>query len=307
MKQQKYTKQFAEFLDIAIRMYKTAEAEALLVYVDGAPDWEAIKKKSKSCPIIVAADKEKYLAGAEEFGINTVVVELEDSPILERLTHALVESVAADILGTGARVVAIYSGFEEGRIDTLSLIRLEEHLGRLTSRDLRQLETSVPLETLKIVVDLAVDIGRDGREGKPVGTMFVVGDQRKVLANSAPTGFDPIKGYSRKERNISDARVREGLREVAQLDGAFVIAPDGTVEAACRLIDVSSASVTLSKGLGTRHWAGAAISKKTKAISIVVSESNGTVRIFQDGEVKLRIEPYRRAMKWKDLDFDNAE
>ena len=248
MKQQKYTKQFAEFLDIAIRMYKTAEAEALLVYVDGAPDWEAIKKKSKSCPIIVAADKEKYLAGAEEFGINTVVVELEDSPILERLTHALVESVAADILGTGARVVAIYSGFEEGRIDTLSLIRLEEHLGRLTSRDLRQLETSVPLETLKIVVDLAVDIGRDGREGKPVGTMFVVGDQRKVLANSAPTGFDPIKGYSRKERNISDARVREGLREVAQLDGAFVIAPDGTVEAACRLIDVSSASVTLSKG-----------------------------------------------------------
>ena len=73
-------------------------------------------------------------------------------------------------------MVAIYSGFEAGKIDSLSYIRLDEHLGRLTARDLRKLETKVPLETLKMVVDLAVEIGREGREGKPVGTIFVVGD-----------------------------------------------------------------------------------------------------------------------------------
>jgi hypothetical protein len=40
-------------------------------------------------------------------------------------------------------------GFEAGVIDSVSLLRLEEHLGQLTVRDLRSIETKVPLETLK--------------------------------------------------------------------------------------------------------------------------------------------------------------
>lgn len=307
MKPQKLSQQFIEFFRLATRLVEIAEADAVLVYVESISEWDKIAELAAGQKTIIAADSEQMLAGLDEFLLHGVVVELGESPILEKLMHALVECVANDLLSTGAKVVALYSGFDDERIDTVSFIRLDERLGRLTSRDLRKLETSVPLETLKMVVDLAVEIGREGREGKPVGTCFVVGDHRKVLSNSAPSGFDPIKGYSRKERNLADNKVREGIKEIAQLDGAFVVNADGTVEAACRMLDVASASVTLSKGLGARHWAAAAISKKTKGIAIAVSESNGTVRLFQDGEVVLRIEPSRRAMKWKDLDFDNDE
>ena len=66
----------------------------------------------------------------------------------------------------------------------------------------------------------------------------------------------------------------------------------------------SAASVTVSRGLGARHWAGAAISKNTKAISVVVSQTSGTVRLFQNGEVVLRAEPFQRAMKWKDFEYE---
>ena len=212
--------------------------------------------------------------------------------------------MADDILVPGAEVVAIYSGFEAGKIDSVSYIHLDEHLGKLTARDLRQLETSVPLDTLKTVVDLAVEIGREGREGKPVGTMFVIGDTRKVLQFCHPAGFDPVRGHNRAERDLHDARTREAVKEIAQLDGAIVVTADGTVERACQIVDASHANLTLSKGLGTRHWAGAAISRVTKAISVVVSETNGTVRLFINGEVMLRIEPFRRAMKWKDFDYE---
>jgi DNA integrity scanning protein DisA with diadenylate cyclase activity len=227
-----------------------------------------------------------------------------DSPVYDKLTQALLESVADDTLAPGARVIAVYSGFEAGTIDSISVIHLGEHLERLTARDLRQLETRVPLDTLRTVVDLAVEIGREGREGKPVGTLLVVGDTRKVLASSHPTGFDPVKGYNRKERNLTDPRVREGIKEIAQMDGAFIISSDGVVEAAARYIDASAANITLSKGLGARHWAAAAITRKTKAVAVAVSESNGTVRIFQNGEVMLRIEPFRRPMKWKDFEYE---
>jgi DNA integrity scanning protein DisA with diadenylate cyclase activity len=212
--------------------------------------------------------------------------------------------VADDILPPGANVVAVYSGFEPGTIDSASVIRMDEHLVRLSARDLRQLETSVPLDTLKIVVDLAVDIGREGREGKPVGAMFVVGDTRKVLQHCHPAGFDPVKGYGRDERNLHEAKVRESMKEIAQLDGAFIVNSDGTVKKACQIIDATHANLTLSKGLGARHWAAAAISKCTNAIAIVTSESTGTVRLFQRGEVILRIEPFRRAMKWKDFEYE---
>jgi DNA integrity scanning protein DisA with diadenylate cyclase activity len=224
--------------------------------------------------------------------------------VYERLTQALLECVADDLLAPGASVVALYSGFEAGEIDSVSVIRLHEHLGRLTVRDLRQLETRVPLDTLKLVVDLAVEIGREGREGKPVGTMFVVGDHRRVLKHCHPVGFDPVRGYGRQDRNLDDPKVREGIKEIAQMDGAFVIAGDGTVEAAVQYISAPAADITLSKGLGTRHWAAAAISRATNAVAVTVSESNGTVRVFQNGEVMLRIEPFRRAMKWKDFESE---
>ena len=245
------------------------------------------------------------IGGAKEAGLASVVLNMADSPVYDQLTQAILEAVADDILAPGSWVVAIYSGFDSDAMDSISVINLGEHLDRLTGRDLRQLETRVPLDTLKIVGDLAVEIGREGREGKPVGTMFVVGDTRKVLACKPSVGFDPVRGYSRKDRNLADPRVREGIKEIAQMDGAIIVSADGTVEAACRYIDSPATSITLSKGLGSRHWAAAGISRATKAVAVTVSQSNGTVRIFQNGEVMLRIEPiHRRPMVWKDFEYD---
>jgi DNA integrity scanning protein DisA with diadenylate cyclase activity len=221
-----------------------------------------------------------------------------------QLSQALLEAIADELLQSGDKVVAMYPGFEMHDIDTLSVISLGEHLARLTSRDLQRLETQVPLETLRTVVDLAIEIGREGREGKPVGTLFVVGHHRKVLKLSHEQVHDPFRGYSAKERQIRDARVRESVKEIAQLDGAFIISSDGVMLSAGRHLDAPATGITLSKGLGARHWAAAAISKATKAIAIAVSESTGTVRIFQDGKVVLRIEPMHRAMKWQNFEAE---
>ncbi|MFO0898871.1 MAG: DNA integrity scanning protein DisA nucleotide-binding domain protein [Pirellulales bacterium] len=304
MKPLRLTDQFRTIFEQGARLAQLIGADALLLLVEGPTDWNQLQGLAGDKKLIVVADRPAEVEGAPEAGLSTVLLDMEDAPVFDKLTQSLLESVADDILAPTARVVTVYSGFEAGTIDSISVLHLSEHLERLTSRDLRQLETSVPLDTLKTVIDLAVEIGREGREGKPVGTLFVVGDTRKVVACSRPTGFDPVKGYSRKERNLNDHRVREGIKEIAQMDGAFVVAPDGTVEAAARYIDAPATGLTLSKGLGSRHWAAAAISKTTKAVAVAVSESNGTVRIFQDGEVVLRIEPFRRPMKWKDFEYE---
>lgn len=304
MRTYRFTEEFETVIDTASKLARAAEADALLLLLDGPTDWERLKIHVGDEKVLVAADFPSQLEGAADAGLATVVLKMPEAPVYEKLTQALLEAVADDILAAGAQVVALYSGFEAGTIDSISVIHLGEHLGQLTARDLRQLETRVPLDTLKTVVDMAVEVGREGREGKPVGTLFVVGDSRKVLASSHPVGFDPVRGYSRKERNLDDPRVREGIKEIAQLDGAIVVSSDGIVEASARYIDAPADNIALPKGLGARHWAAAAISRKTNAVAVAVSESNGTVRIFQNGEVTLRIEPFRRPMKWKDFEYE---
>lgn len=307
MKPHRFSGLFATLFDAAVVVAGRESAHAVLISLDGPTNWEELKNRAGDVKLIVAADRPEKLEGAQQFGLHEVPLDMEESPIYEKLSQALLEAVADEILEPGARVIALYSGFEAGEIDSLSLIELSDHLGRLTVRDLRKLETSVPLDTLQIVVNLALEIGREGREGKPVGTLFVVGDHRKVLASTHSQGFDPVKGYSRKDRNLRSPKVREGIKEIAQMDGAFIVSADATVLAACRYIDAPATDITLSKGLGARHWAAAAISRATKAIAIAVSQSNGTVRLFQNGQVVLRIEPFRRPMKWRDFDFEPPE
>ncbi|MEM6331701.1 MAG: DNA integrity scanning protein DisA nucleotide-binding domain protein [Planctomycetota bacterium] len=303
----KVSDQLLAFCEMATRMAELHGADTILFLMERPTDWQRLNNALGKHTLLLAADTEEVLAGAEEGDFDTIVLGMPDLPVYERLTEALLEAVAEELLPPGASVVAAYSGFENGVIDSLSLIRLGEHLGRLTVRDLRQLPTKVPTETLKLVVDLAVEIGREGREGKAVGTLFVVGDHRRVLDMSKPMGFDAMRGHTTAERNLADSKVREGIKEVAQMDGAFIVSAKGTVVAASHHIAAPSGEgISLSKGLGARHWTAAQVSHATSAVAIAVSASTGTVRVFHQGEVVLRIEPLRRAMTWKDFEDEPA-
>jgi diadenylate cyclase len=296
--------EFLRIFDLGKRLAITAAADALIVLIEEQQDWQAIKKHGGRERIIVVADFAEQLEGAVDAGLETVIIDMADSPIHEKLTQSLLDCVNNEKLEPGANIVAVYSGFEPGVMDSVSVIKLKEHLMRLTSRDLRTLHTKVPIDVLKLVVDLAIEIGHEGREGKSVGTLFIVGDTKKVLAHSQQAGFDPVRGYNRQERNLSDRRVREAIKEIAQMDGAFIVSPSGIVEASARYIDASAEGLSLPKGLGSRHWAAAAISQVTKAVAVAVSQSGGTVRIFQNGHVALRVEALDRPMKWKEFEFE---
>src|SRR5262249_35198527 len=152
------------------------EADALLVLLDGPTKWTDLRGRADALKVIVAADTPEELVGAADAGLLPVALDMNTSPVFEKLSQALLIAIADELLMPTARVVALYSGFEAGQIDSMSVLKMSDHLGRLTVRDLQNLQTSVPLDTLQIVVNLAVEIGREGREGKPVGTMFVVGD-----------------------------------------------------------------------------------------------------------------------------------
>ena len=303
----RFTEQFRQLIGTLRLLRIEVEATAIFVFPEATVDWGKFRKIIEDENVIVASTNVDVLSAAAEAQFQTIRIHLEsNATVHDRISHAILEAVADDIIPHGCRVLAFYSSIDPASLDSVSVVNLGEHLDRLSGRDLRQLESRVPLKTLKVVVDLAVDIGWEGREGKPIGTLFVVGDTRKVLAMSTPAGFDPVRGYNRKERSLFDAKVREGIKEVAQLDGAIVISSEGIVESAARYLESTATSaLSLSPGLGARHWAAAAISRMTSALAVSVSQSSGTVRIWQNGEVALRVESrQRQPLVWRDLEDD---
>ena len=148
----------------------------------------------------------------------------------------------------------------------------------------------VNVETLKNVIILAVEIAREGREGRKIGTMFVISDAEAVLLRSRTLILDPLFGHPDHLKHVDDPDMRETMKELAQLDGAFVVADNGVVISACRYIDAFSEGINLPLGLGSRHMAAASITRQTRAVAVVVSESS-IVRVFDEGEIVSEIIP----------------
>src|SRR5215472_10050289 len=184
--------QSVALLQAARYLVHTLPADAVLLLTETDLNWEAVLEHLDGCRLLVAAEDGGLTERLKNHPLLTVLdIDAGPTPRQERMSLALLEAVRSDKLRQGADVVALYNGIDTGEdqsepIDTLSIIHLGEHLERLSAQDLRKLDTHVPLETLRAVVDLATEIGREGREGKPVGTLFVVGDTRKVMTMARP-------------------------------------------------------------------------------------------------------------------------
>ncbi len=162
-------------------------------------------------------------------------------------------------------------------------------------------------QTLEEIIQLAVEIAREGREGRKIGTLFVVGDVEQVLDRSRPLLLDPLYGHPSELLHVARPDLRETVKELAQLDGAFLVADDGTFVSAGRFVEVDlGAPGNFLPGLGTRHAAAASISGATGAIAVVVSQSS-VVRVFSGGEVRAEIIPELFLMSRQNLFAREAE
>lgn len=149
---------------------------------------------------------------------------------------------------------------------------------------------NINADTLEQVITLSIELAREGREGKKIGTLIVISDSDKVIKSSRCLILDPLLGHPIDSKHINDQNMRETMKELALLDGAFIVSDNGVVISAARYINSSSEGISLPLGLGSRHMAAASITRNTNAVAVVVSESS-VVRVFDDGKILSEIIP----------------
>ncbi len=111
-------------------------------------------------------------------------------------------------------------------------------------------DTDVKEEVFDAVFHICTEISIEGREGKPVGTTFLIGDTKNVLEKSRQIILNPFEGHRPELRVVTNPDLKENIKALAQLDGAFVITGDGFVEAVGRYITVDTSNVSLPPAWG---------------------------------------------------------
>jgi DNA integrity scanning protein DisA with diadenylate cyclase activity len=144
-------------------------------------------------------------------------------------------------------------------------------------------------QVVDALIQLALQIGQEGFEGHPIGTIITIGDHNTVLEKSRQMTINPFQGISEAERNVLDPKIREAIKNFSVLDGAFVIREDGVVLAAGRYLSAADEAVKIPLGLGARHAAAAGITSTTKCVALVVSQTSGAVRLFKGGNIVLEL------------------
>jgi DNA integrity scanning protein DisA with diadenylate cyclase activity len=208
----------------------------------------------------------------------------------EKLKIALVSGIARGLYKEGDVVVSLLARKPAAMPDSILVVTVgqEEEDG---SFGFLQAE-GVSAGVMDALIELAVSIGVEGWEGRPVGALFVVGDSNTVMEKSRQLTLNPFQGYSEDEKNIMNPDVRHALHAFAVLDGAFVVREDGVVVAAGRYLNFDEEQeLDVPLGLGARHMAAAGISRDSDAIAIVVSQTSGSVRVFRKGRAALELAP----------------
>ncbi len=200
--------------------------------------------------------------------------EVDERSVVSAVSRGVMEGLYAGL----SNVVVAFGRTHGGVLESIRLVPI-----RSESRGVAV--PGIPREVIQRVEELAGEISREGREGKPVGCFFVIASPEDIRTMTHQLIVNPFLGYPREARNILDPSIEETIKEFSKIDGAFVISPDGTVESAGTYIVSNPETLEHRHGEGTRHASARAITAAAEAISVVVSESTGRVSVFARGRL----------------------
>lgn len=280
----------------AVAVAAAVKARVLFVYLGALGDIETLKSSLKTpTKLILVCRNPQDEQRAKEASVESLTVPSFDLTRMGQIKMATLIAFSQGLL-MASDVFVFLSGPAGRDIDTLVTMRVGGEYEIFQSVGQPKITEHIKRAVFEKVLRVALELAHEGREGKPVGALFVIGNHRDVEKASQEGRINPFKGYTEKERNILDDAIKETVKEIAKLDGAFIIKGNGVIVSACTVLRPAMAGDDLHQGLGARHAAAAAITASTKSIAITLSESTGDVRVWRRGVMITEIEKAPQAL-----------
>lgn len=276
---------------------REAGARAILLYADVIGEDEALAALIKDVDFrVILVSRRAGFRAPEGWGDLCAAVRVPDLPMTRsgQIKVATLVAVAQGHLHRGDRIACVTGIDGSGTLDTVVVLDLGTEVEMFAASVAEPLPPDIAPAVFERLLTLASELGLEGREGRPVGAVFVLGDPDRVLAQSRQLVINPFHGYDEAERNVLDPRLEETIKEFSALDGAILIRGDGVILSAGRyLVPQGHPAEPLPPGLGARHEAAAGITATTGAVALSISQSTGTVSIFKAGRLLTDIQKPR--------------
>ncbi|MBI3802253.1 MAG: DNA integrity scanning protein DisA nucleotide-binding domain protein [Nitrospirae bacterium] len=277
-------------LSAAAEVSSKVGAQAILLYADLVKEVAPLKALAKEIALVLVTRGERSFKEMQRSFEQVVRVPQIDLTRMGQVKLGVMMALSAGKVQMGDRIVCLSGIRRFGFLDSIVVLDIGKEFEVLTSAELSDLTREIRYDLFEAILNLALELAYQGRAGKMVGALFVLGDHERVLQLSRQMIINPFHGYPEEERNVLDPKLKETLKEFAAIDGAFIIREDGVILSAGRHLDAAFEGRDLLHGLGSRHLAAAGITAVTQALAVVVSESSGAVRIFKGGETILELE-----------------
>jgi DNA integrity scanning protein DisA with diadenylate cyclase activity len=277
-------------LDLAIQLATKIQATALLISSECAAELTVLGSlQAPIRTILVTKDDEREECSLLE-NITVLKAPRIELDRLGRLKIAIITALAEGLIKVGDVLVCLTGPRNTRDVDTVMVLQVGEEFELLNPGKTSDFTKDLPAAIFEALLSLAIELANEGREGRPVGAIFILGDAENVSRLSRQLIYNPFEGHPEEKRSIFNPEARETVKELSSIDGAFLIREDGVVLAAGRHLNVASTREDFPRGWGARHAAAAAITEATKATAITISESTGMVSIFKNGTVVTTIE-----------------
>jgi len=275
----------------AVQLARAIDARALVVYADalsGEGGLRSLLAEVDFPVIMVTRSTEAALQNAQPSHVWVTVPDVHMTRA-SQVKAALLVCLVRRVVQRGDRIVCLTGADSSRSLDTLLVLNLGMDPELFAMLDSLILPGDVLPEIFERTLTLATQLAAEGREGRPVGALFVLGDSEQVLAQSRRLVLNPFQGYPESERNLLDSDLEETIKEFSALDGAFVVRGDGVVLTAGTQLVPTVPPAGLPGGLGTRHAAAAGITASTEAVALCLSQSTGIVSVFKGGKLVTEI------------------
>jgi DNA integrity scanning protein DisA with diadenylate cyclase activity len=282
----------ALFLELALEAANKQTLRAILLYADVFPTRESLVEfmdRKGDIDVLLVSRREETFAECEERGGTLLRVPDVRLTRMGQVKIAVLIGFSQNLLRIGDVLLCLSGVAESGVLDTLFVLEVGTEFELFAMEAGEDLPDFNP-DVFERVLTLATSLAHEGREGRPVGTTFVLGDMEELLPLTEQMIFNPFKGYPESDRNVLDPTMEETIREFSALDGAFLIRRDGVVESAGTFLKSAILGDQLPRGLGARHQSAAAITTSTRALAVTISESTGTVTVFRGGKILMEVE-----------------
>jgi diadenylate cyclase len=272
-------------LSHALAVAREVGARAMLLHLDALGGIEPLESLDSPLPLILVTQDVDLRGPLPGLPYRVLQVPFPSLSRSNQVTLSLLLALSQGLIGPQDRVVGLFGRPEPGVVDSLVVIDVARELPLLLPADSAGLLGDVQPAVLERVLRVATELAVEGREGRPTGTLFVLGDYPEVRGLSHQLVINPFRGYRDEEKSVLDPGLEETVKEFAALDGAFLVRGDGVIEAAGAYLRFDRALAELPPGLGARHSAAANITAHTAALSVAVSQSTGRVSLYRAGKL----------------------